>query len=246
MNQEVFVAKLKELVELGRSQGNMITKEQLEVHIGDMNLEEVQMNLIGEYLIENKIGLDESANLEDALTEEEKNYLDQYLEEIKAFDEFSKHEIEVMILQALNGEKEAKDELTEVFLSRVVDIAKLYTGQGVLVEDLIGEGNIALILGISMMGCCEDPSEVEGMLMKMIMDCMEEAISQSLEVAEGDRLVAERMNELSEKVEELVEVFQRKITLEELSKETSYTVDEMRDWILASGTQIEMLEQNEE
>ncbi len=68
----------------------------------------------------------------------------------------------------------------EIYLPQVIEISKLYTGQGVYIEDLVGEGNLALAQGVTMLGCLEHAKEAEGMLMKMVMDAMEELIQEDL------------------------------------------------------------------
>ena len=79
-----------------------------------------------------------------------------------------------------NHETDAKKRLIEIYLPQVIEISKLYTGQGVYIEDLVGEGNLALAQGVTMLGCLEHAKEAEGMLMKMVMDAMEELIQEDL------------------------------------------------------------------
>ena len=83
-------------------------------------------------------------------------------------------------LSRMAGETDAKKRLIEIYLPQVIEISKLYTGQGVYIEDLVGEGNLALAQGVTMLGCLEHAKEAEGMLMKMVMDAMEELIQEDL------------------------------------------------------------------
>ena len=77
----------------------------------------------------------------------------------------TKGQKEAITLSAMAGERDAQQSLISVYLPQVVEISKLYAGQGVFLEDLIGEGNVALAMGVTMLGCLENASEAEGMLM---------------------------------------------------------------------------------
>ena len=143
------------------------------------------------------------------------------------------------------GEKAAKQKVIEILLPDVVDLAKLYTGQGVCIEDLIGEGNVALSMGVEMLGCLEKPSEVQGMLGKMIMDAMESIIENDVQEKKIDNKVVNKVNAIAKEAKELAETLQKKITVEELMRETNLGEKEIRDAIRMSGKKIEYFEDNE-
>ena len=121
-------------------------------------------------------------------------------------------------------------------------MAKLYAGQGVLLEDLIGEGNVALTIGVTMLGCFENAKEAQGAIAKMIMDAMEELIVSYVAEDEVDRKIVERVNNISDKAQELSEALGRKVTKEELAEETEIDVEDIAEAIRLSGGQIEYLE----
>ena len=123
-----------------------------------------------------------------------------------------------------------------------MDIAKLYSGQGVLLEDLIGEGNVALATGVEMLGCLEDPEEVDGMLGKMIMDAMEDYINENTEAKKIDLQIADKVNAISDQAKELAEALNRKITAEELAEETGMDIEEIKEAVKLSGNKIEYFE----
>ena len=155
-------------------------------------------------------------------------------------DEFNAYTI--LKIRSINATEHIDINIINFFLPQVVDIAKLYSGQGVLLEDLIGEGNVALATGVEMLGCLEDPEEVDGMLGKMIMDAMEDYISENTEAKKADLKVVDKVNHISDQAKELAESLQRKITIEELAEETGIDEEEIREAIKFSGNKIEFFE----
>lgn len=243
MNREVLFAQTLESVkQLAKEQGNCISKEQIAEAFAEMELEKEQLALVEEYLIKHKIGIGEPINPDDYLTEEEINYLDTYLEELNRMETVSSGEKEAISLSAMAGDKQAQARLAEIYLPQVVEIAKLYAGQGVYLEDLIGEGNVAVAMGVTMLGCLEHASEVEGMLGKMIMDAMEDYIADNMDESQKDKKVADKVNEVADRAKELAEDLNRKITVEELAAETKLSEEEILEAIRMSGNNIEYIE----
>lgn len=181
MNKEVlFAQKLAEIRELAKNQGNVVSKEQVQEAFQALSFEEEQLQMVYDYLTKHKIGIDEPVDLDDYLSEEEMDYLKMYEEELAAMEPVTDGQREAVILSAMAGEADAQRRLIEIYLPQVIEISKLYTGQGVFIEDLVGEGNLALTSGVTMLGCLEHAQEAEGMLMKMVMDAMEELIEEDL------------------------------------------------------------------
>ncbi len=75
----------------------------------------------------------------------EEDSLDQYLKEISEYSLIDQDE-EVRLAQGIReGDSEALDKLVRSNLRFVVSVAKKYQNQGVLLPDLINEGNVGLI-----------------------------------------------------------------------------------------------------
>ena len=164
------------------------------------------------------------------------------MESLKELPVLTDGEKRAYAMSAIAGDEVGKLNMINFFLPQVVDIAKLYSGQGVLLEDLIGEGNVALAAGVEMLGCLEEPDEVDGMIGKMIMDAMEDYISENSEAQKADRKVVDKVNQISDQAKELAEALQRKITVEELADETGISEEEIREAIKFSGNKIEYFE----
>ena len=243
MNKEILFAQtLEQVRKTAREQGSCISEQQVQEAFAPLDLDNDQLQLVFDYLVKHKIGINEPVNADDYLTDEERNYLQDYLDEIAALEQMSDGEKEAVTLSAMAGDAYAQNRLAEVYLPDVVEIAKLYTGQGVLLEDLIGEGNVALAAGTSMLGCLEHASEAQGMLARIIMDAMEEYIAENASNEKTDQKIVDRVNAVMEKAKEMAEDLSRKVTPEELAQETGLTLKAITDAVRMSGFNIEYIE----
>ena len=243
MNKELaFAKKLEEIRELAKEQGNLLSREQVEIAFHEIEISKEQLEPVFAYLKSKNIGIGQPVDMDEVLSGEDKDYLEEYLEELKVLPVLSEGEKRAYAMAAIAGDETGKLNMINSFLPQVVDIAKLYSGQGVLLEDLIGEGNVALATGVEMLGCLEDPDEVDGMLGKMIMDAMEDYITENSEAKKADMQVVDKVNSISDQAKELAEALQRKITVEELAEETGIDEEEIREAIKFSGNKIEYFE----
>ena len=197
-----------------------------------------------DYLKKHKVGIGEPVDLDDYLTDNEMDYLEAYRQEIMLLEEISEGEKEAAILSAMAGDNLAREKLIRLFLPKVLDVARLYAGQGVFLEDLVGEGNVALTMGVTMLGAFEHAQEAEGALMQMIMDAMERHIEENLQEADKDKKVADKVNKVADKARELAMELHRKVTAAELSAETGMSKRYIEDAMRMSGYTIEDLEKS--
>ena len=237
--EKEFAETLKYVTRLARENKNVISKEQVDDAFSELDLDEKQLAMVYEYLNQHNIGIDEAVDLSDNLTEEENNYLQDYLESLEGLTQLSDGEKEAVSMAAIAGDKEAQSRLIENYLPLVVDVARTYADQGVFLEDLIGEGNVALTKGVTMLEAVEKPSEVESFLYKLMLDAMEAIIEENLAEDTGMQKVLELVNEVNDKAKELSEDLRRKVTVEELMEETGWDEEKIRDAIKFSGNNIE-------
>ncbi|MCH5257657.1 MAG: hypothetical protein J1D87_10205 [Lachnospiraceae bacterium] len=243
MDREIEFAKTLELVKnTSRQQGNCISKEQIEEAFSSLELGKDKIELVFDYLKKSGIGIGEPLNPDEYLSKDEVNYLEAYLEQLKELPGVTEGEKEAITLSAMAGDLDAQKRLINIFLPQVVDIAKLYAGQGVFLEDLIGEGNVAVTMGVTMLGALDDAAEAQGVLGKMVMDAMEEYISENAEAVKKHRQIADKVNRVADKANELSEDLHRKVTVEELMEETGMSEKYIKDAIRISGDKIESIE----
>lgn len=246
MNKEVLFAQtLEQVRKLAKEQGNCVSEAQVQEAFAALELSGEQLQMVYDYLLKHKVGIGEPMNPDDFLTEEERDYLQDYLDEVADIPECSEGERQAYIISAMAGDVQAQNRLVELHLQDVAEIAKLYAGQGVFLEDLIGEGNVALAVGVTMLGSLEKPEEAQGMLGKMIMDAMEEYIKENADNRKKDQKVADKVNEVLEKAKELSEDLHRKVTVEELALETKLSRKSIEDAVRMSGFRIEYIDMAE-
>ena len=244
MNQVEFARVLQQLKDTARLQENMLTSEQIQEAFDSLSLTEEQMGLIHEYLNKSNIGIDAPSDSDANLTSEDTSYLNMYLEELKDLPEVTDGEKRAVMMSALAQDSSACSKLTEIFLPQVVEIAKLYAGQGALVEDLIGEGNVALSMGVTMLDCVESIDEIDGFLAKMIMDAMEEYISDDTDSHQAGEKVLDKVNLVNDKSKGMAEELLRKVTVEELAQEMQLDEEEIREAIRLSANHMEYIEED--
>lgn len=243
MNREVLFAKtLEEVRALAKEQGNCVSEEQVKDAFAALDLDNDQLQMVFDYLVKHKVGIGQPVDPDEYLTEEERDYLQDYLDEIAQLPSYTQGEKEACTISAMAGDMDAQNRLVEMYLPAVIDVAKLYAGQGVLLEDLIGEGNLALAFGTGMLGSLETPAEADGMLGKMIMDAMEEYIQEHAANEKADLKIADKVNKVTEKAKVLSEELHRKVTVQELAEETGMSVKYIEEAVRMSGFQIEYIE----
>lgn len=241
----LFVETLEKVRKIAKDQGNCISEEQVKEAFAKMELNEEQLEQIYDYLRKHKVSFGEPVDVDEYLTDEEKDYVKEYLEELALLEEVSSGEKEAITLSAMAGDLDAQRKLIEIYLPYVVDVAKLYSGQGVLLEDLIGEGNVALTMGVTMLGCLDNAAEAQGMLGKILMDAMEEYIAENAEDEKVDKRIEAKVNKVAEAARELAQDLGRKVTVEELAEETKMSQKAIKDAMRLSGFKIEDLESEE-
>ena len=168
--------KLNALIEKGKKAGKLTSKELMDV-LDDMNLEPEELDKFydklenlgidtsGEDILpplddEALPALEELQEIEE-VTEEEIADTDalvdtfstddpvrMYLKEIGKVPLLTPEEEQELARRMADGDEEAKRRMAEANLRLVVSIAKRYVGRGMLVLDLIQEGNLGLIKAV--------------------------------------------------------------------------------------------------
>ena len=114
MNKEVLFAQtLEQVRKTAKEQGNCISEEQVKEAFAELDLSNEQLQMVFDYLLKHKIGIGQPMDPDEFLTEEEKDYLQEYLDEVAALPTYSDGEKLAFSIAAMAGETDAQQRLIE-------------------------------------------------------------------------------------------------------------------------------------
>ncbi len=154
-DQERFMRILLKLAEYAQENGGVLRKSEVDGSFSEMELSKAQYDLIYRYLLEKKISIQgiclAPSNVDDTPSGEEgdgskdSRYLNLYFKELDGLESLSEDERLSLAMRLLSGDETIMSRLLNASLFEVVSIAREYCGQGGYLEDVIQEGNIALM-----------------------------------------------------------------------------------------------------
>lgn len=233
---------LQKTLKEARENGGRISRDEISEIFSGLSLDRSQLEQVEGYLKAHKIVVGTQAGDVDALPEVERDFLTSYMEMLDNIPELSDSVLEALKISAMAGEHSAQKELSEQMLRDVVDIARLYAGQGVSIEELIGAGNEALVTGVRLLGHLDSPQDVDGEIGRRIMDSMEDLISMMLDDHAQDRQMEDLVNLVADKARELADELGRKVTPMELAGEGEVTAEQIEEAVRLTGGRIEDLD----
>ena len=165
--------------------------------------------------------------------------MEQYRKDMKSMRRQTEEALQELFSAALTGEQEAIRLLTEHYMEKVLAVAEEYAHRGMLIQDLIQEGNIGLLMGLH--GADAEHGELtedylEREIRKTIRAAMDE---QSGETRVGEEVTG-KLNKLADSITELTEDLGREVSPEELSVFLDMPLDEIEDLLRIAGDTIEV------
>lgn len=247
-----FKEGLAAIISAAKLSANHVTKAQVESCFKGITLNEEQWELVYSYLELNKIIIDDyeacgkySELFEDLAQEaprdlsvEDAKLYDMYLEDLAMVSPLSPEEEAILVEKLISGDTSVKNRLIEGRLHKVVEMSKRYCGKGVLISDIVQEGNMALMMAVnSFTGGDYDAwinSEVEEAFKMVVMD--QEGYSST-----GSHLASEA-NALMEATAKIAEELGREAILEEVAAKMNLSEEVVRDIMKISMDALDMAE----
>lgn len=236
-DKEQFEQALVELLRVARTNENHLDQKDITDYFSEYELDSEKTELLLNYFESNGVivlgheAVEAEAEISSIQTEEEvenEEILAMYEEDLREISPLSAKEQESLLRAVREGNETAKNQLIEAHLYSVVEMAKAYQNQGVLLADLIQEGNIGLIRAIASYKE-SNTGDFESYMRKEIEDAMRSAIGEQKETAKTAEKLAKHANRLSEVAKLLAEKLEREATLEELAEGMHMTVEEIKE-----------------
>lgn len=219
-----FQKKLVQLLTICNKNENEIEMKEVESFFEEDALSEEQLNLVYDYLLSQKVivkgyikatqEIDEEDNY-DKFTQEEVDFLKQYEEDLEMMP--------------------ADDPLAKL-LPKVMAMAKKMYHPEIFLGDLIQEGSFGIVLGMK-------EGLDEAGLIQMARESMQAMVEAQAEVKIQDQKMADKVNELDDKIKKLTEEMGRKISVDELSQLLEISEEEIEDIIRLAGEDLEETEE---
>lgn len=249
--KQQFNEALTAIVELAAAQNNTLTLDDIHSAFEGIIEEDSLYEYIFSYLADNKIVIEGYLNTksnneannepEQVIAErdvapadttkadnEELAYVEMYMEELKSIQKPTEEFISSLLPKHFSGDNMASKSITEALLHNVVSISNEFKNQGVTFADLIQEGNLGLVEGMSSLDSndCDYEKFIEH-INKSVREAIINAIDEQTNSTRLGVHMADRANALDHASSELAKKLEREPSLSELAKHLGLSEDEV-------------------
>ena len=244
-----FQEKLRDICELGKQNGNMLTHEQIREHFASTDLETSQMLKVLQYLKLQGIAIEgeenasqteveeepqtESKGTSTPLTADEEAYLKEYLAEVSNGKEVSQEMLRTLFENLADGDAIAEAALTSIYLPVAANMAADMNCTEIQLADLIQEANVVLLTALS------DPEterKDDAWLRLQLRKGLIAAIEEQTQKKFQDDCLVTKVEKLESAVKDLTDDDgENRFTIDELAVILDMNVDEIRDILRLTG-----------
>lgn len=262
LDRAKFMEMLQAITEVAKVQENRLTKEEIADYFSEMELEEAHFLHIYQYLGENGITVpgflyqkvevqeekteadSQEAQKESEEKKEQSAILSMYMEELSALETITEQEKTALFLGVRNKDADAKKRLLEGYLPVVVELANKYEGKGMLVEDLIQEGNLGLFEALEKVGEISNIADADTFIIESIRQAMVEVVDEEIDENDWEATVLAKTGLINEAAKYLAEDMGRVATVKELAEFTKLSEQEIKDILQLSLDAVKVGKEN--
>lgn len=239
-----FKAKLAEVLQIAKQNGDRIAVEEAEKIFETENLSDEQMSLVFDYLNAQKIivqGYEKKGGTirgaeEISMEPEEEEYLEMYMQEVRRVKPEEEGEKDSLFRRLYEGEEYAKERLIQLYMGEVARIAKELYHPELFFGDLVQEGNMNLILALEHL---QDIENAHQAICAEIRQGIVAFIEEQAETGKKERKMVQKVQELDKAITKLTDELGRKVMIDELMEEMHMTEREIKDIMRLTGEEPE-------
>lgn len=246
MDKNEFLKGMEELLQIARTNDNHMSQEEILSFFQDYNLNDEAKKLLLDSFVEAGVRVDgheakKEESSQDA-KEEDQRVVKFYEEELVSLSLPDDEGQKELLGKMIQGE-DVFEEVIECMLPAVVDIAKGHQGKGVLLADMIQEGNIGLMEAVSTFEG-KDEDEFFVYVRKKIEEVILDAIADQTGSDTVGKQMAMKANRLDEAATHLAKELDREATAAELAEYLDMTEEEVKSIMKVSLDAISIIESN--
>lgn len=256
--QQIFRNRLASIGAFAEEKHGVLTEQEIRNYFQGVTLADEQWDMVYRYLETLKIriaGRKETSHFvlmpeissagneaaSEAGGDAEDDVLEMYLEDMKRVAPAAPGEEEALMRAVAEGKDSAVKRLAELYLYHVIAIAREYAGKGSLpVGDLIQEGNVGLLTGISMLADRPGGISLADYLIGSIREAMELYILDLGDQSNIGKRVEEKVNHLHQAIQELERDLEHKVTKAEASAFLNMPLSEIEDILRMAGDGLDL------
>lgn len=249
MNIQEFQDKLKEIQTLAMQNGKQVQAELVEKFFGEDGMDRDKLQKVYDFLEIQGIAVHgyekekrqagnqgeihreedtQTAVQQIPLTQEEEEYLEEYLETFGDTEGYDR----AQLFQELRQGADVKEHILKSYQKEVVQIAReLHSGE-VFFGDLLQEGNMGLLMALER---AAEQEEIHTWLVNEIRSTIRLFLEEQNQQKKEDDILVEKVRNLEARVKELTEDEDVKYSLEELAVFLDMDVEEMESVLRLTG-----------
>lgn len=249
MNIQEFQDKLKEIQTLAMQNGKQVQAELVEKFFGEDGMDWDKLQKVYDFLEiqgiavhgyekeKRQAGNQEEIHREEdtqtavqqiPLTQEEEEYLEEYLETFGDTEGYDR----AQLFQELRQGADVKEHILKSYQKEVVQIAReLHSGE-VFFGDLLQEGNMGLLMALER---AAEQEEIHTWLVNEIRSTIRLFLEEQNQQKKEDDILVEKVRNLEARVKELTEDEDVKYSVEELAVFLDMDVEEMESVLRLTG-----------
>ena len=244
LDKIAFMETLHSVQEVARTSLIPLSKEEIQTYFKDMELTKEQEEMVYQYLLHPQEDTSAEETQGEEMEEEggaegeqkqpqEKQKrvsarFQMYLDEIGDIASLTKEQETALYGKLAKGEEQAIAELSNQWLTSVVEIASEYEGNDLLLDDMVQEGNIGLLMGLqSLLG--KEETNPKAVLEQFVREAIEGYMEEEGGEGEQENSILAKVSLVHEAKETLAKELGSEPSIRQLAEYTRISEEEISD-----------------